>query len=278
MEFALETAVAINRYPIMDPQHATLVEVVQAARTSLAEHGYAELPGFVTEDFVGWLTRDAEALAATAYRSVGKGTAYLAAPDQHVEEGHPLRHVMPFGVRVVAYDAIAYSSPLRQLYETCELTAFIAAIVDRGELYPYGDPFGALNLSVMGEGDELQWHYDQTDFVVSLAIQTSDSGGTFDVVPKMRSADDEHFDQVKALFDGDESSVVTLPMTPGTLLIFEGRNSIHRVSPIHGGKFRHVGLLAYDTVPGRQGSAALRQTRYGRTEPFLTPPTIWSDQ
>jgi hypothetical protein len=183
---------------------------------------------------------------------------------------------MPFGVRVVAYDAIPTSSPLRQLYECEELTAFIGEIVNRGPLYPYGDPFGALNLAVMGEGDELQWHYDQTDFVVSLAIQPSEHGGTFDVVPHMRSAEDERFDEVAKLFAGDESSMLTLEMTPGTLLIFEGRNSIHRVSPIVGDTLRHVGLLAYDTVPGRQGSPALRQTRYGRTEPYPQPPTMRS--
>ena len=262
----------------MEPNSEAYREVVAAARASLSTHGYAELSGFVTEDFVEWLIRDAEALAPSAYRSVGKGTAYLAAPQLDVPADHPLRRLMPFGVRVVGYDALPYTSPLRQLYESAPLTHFIEAIVNRGVLYPYGDPFGALNLAVMGEGDELQWHYDQTDFVVSLAIQTSEAGGNFDVVPQMRSADDEHFDRVQALFDGDESAVVTLPMTPGTLLVFEGRNSIHRVSPISGKKFRHVGLLAYDTVPDRQGSAALRQTRYGRTEPFTTPPLTRSDQ
>jgi len=278
VKFDLNLAVNIGDYPITEPGSDQYRSVVEEARVSLAKHGYAELSGFVSPHFVDWLTRDAEALAPSAYRSVGKGTAYLAAPDAGVEPGHPLRHMMPFGVRVVAYDAIPYKSPLRLLYESPELTAFIGAIVNRGELHPYGDPFGALNLAVMGEGDELQWHYDQTDFVVSLAIQTSESGGTFDVVPLMRTADDERFDLVKALFEGDESQVVTLPMTPGTLLVFEGRNSIHRVSPIRGEKLRHVGLLAYDTVPDRQGSGALRQTRYGRTEPLSTPPSLWSDQ
>ena len=37
-----------------------------------------------------------------------------------------------------------------------------------------------MNLAVMIEGDELGWHFDQTDFVVSLAIQSSDDGGDFE--------------------------------------------------------------------------------------------------
>jgi hypothetical protein len=64
-------------------------------------------------------------------------------------------------------------------------------------------------------------------------------------------------------------------MTPGTLLVFEGRNSLHRVSPVQGRRLRHVGLLAYDTKPGTMGSDLLRSDRYGRTEAFGEPPTNW---
>ena len=78
-----------------------------------------------------------------------------------------------------------------------------------------------------------------------------------------------------AVLGGDHLPVVTLPMTPGTLLVFEGRHSLHRVSPVGSGLPRHVGLLAYDTRPGTVGSDLLRQDRYGRTEPFATPPDVW---
>ena len=54
-------------------------------------------------------------------------------------------------------------------------------------------------------------------------------------------------------------------MTPGTLLIFEGRHSVHRVSRIAGATDRLVGLLAYDTKPGTCSTELLRLARYGRT-------------
>ena len=127
----------------------------------------------------------------------------------------------------------------------------------------------------MGEGDDLQWHFDQTDFVVSLAIQHADEGGNFDVVPKIRTTGDEHYDDVAAVLNGDHSKMVTLPMTPGTLLIFEGRNSIHRVSPLSGPTKRYVGLLGYDTKADTMSSDLLRTVRYGRTQAFATPPTDW---
>jgi len=38
-------------------------------------------------------------------------------------------------------------------------------------------------------------------------------------------------------------------MEPGTMLLFEGRDSLHRVTPIIGSTPRYVALLAYDTKP-----------------------------
>jgi hypothetical protein len=58
--------------------------------------------------------------------------------------------------------------------------------------------------------------------------------------------------------------VMRLPMTPGTLLIFAGRHSLHRVSPIAGRTERLVALLGYDTKPGTRSTPHLQRKRYGR--------------
>ena len=211
---------------------------------------------------------DADALAPRAHHSAGEGTAYLEFPDFSLPDDHPRLTWGHYAVGAVPYDLMPETSLLRRLYEWEPLRHLVEAVLDRGPIYRYADPFGALNLAVMGEGDELQWHFDQTDFVVSLAIQTADRGGDFEVVPRIRSAEDERYDAVAAALAGSRDGVVTLPMVPGTLLVFEGRYSLHRVSPVGSGLARHVGLLAYDTRPGTLGSELLREDRYGRTEPF----------
>jgi hypothetical protein len=267
--------VDLERYPVLDPGGSRWRQVVSAARADLAARGAAELAGFVTPAGVAALVDDAENLAPRAHHSSGKGTAYLEIPDFSLPEDHPRLTWGDYAVGAVAYDIIPVSSPLRMLYEWPPLTALLAEVLDRGPLYPYADPFGALNLAVMGDGEQLQWHFDQTDFVVSLAIQTAAAGGHFEVAPRIRAAEDEHYEEVAAVLAGDHSAVVTLAMNPGTLLIFEGRYSLHRVSPIDGPVLRHVGLLAYDTKPGTMGSDLLRQDRYGRTVPFDEPPAEW---
>jgi len=261
---APEALVDLDRYPVLDLDSAGAQRVLSAARGQLGMMGAAELPGFVHAEGLAQLVEDARALAPQAYRSAGKGTAYLELPDTSLPADHPRRHLGAFAVGVIAYDQFPAKSPLRQLYEWEPMMEFISAVLGRGRLYRYADPLGALNVAVMGEGDLLQWHFDQTDFVVSLAIQSSASGGDFEVAPRIRSADEEHYERVAKVLQGASDEVVRLPMTPGTLLIFEGRHSIHRVSPICGKIDRLVGLLAYDTKPGTTSTELLRRARYGR--------------
>ena len=265
----------LDRYPLHDLGSAAGQRVIEDARAQIAAMGAAELSGFVTPDGVAKLVADADALAERAHPSGGVGTAYLELPSDEWPKDHPRQTWMPYGVRAVGYDVIPYASPLRQIYESPAVTAFIEAVLNRGTIYHYADPCGALNLAVMGEGDELQWHFDQTDFVVSLAIQDAADGGDFDVVPLIRTADNENYDDVARVLNGSHPDVLTLEMTPGTLLIFEGRHSIHRVSPITGDTLRHVGLLAYDTKPTTVSSELLREIRYGRVTPFAEPPVTW---
>ncbi len=260
------TLVDLERYPVLDPDGPALAAVVAAAREQLAAIGAAELPGFVHPDGVTALVEDATALEPSARRSGGLGTAYLGFPDPDVAADHPRAYVGNYGVGAVAYDLFPSWSPMRALYEWEPLRAFVEAILDRGTIHRYGDPLGALNLATMAEGDELQWHFDQTDFVVSLAVRSSDTGGNFEVAPLVRRADDECYDTVAQVLRGDDTpEVLTLPMRPGTLLVFAGRHSLHRVTPIGGPLTRLVGLFGYDTKPGTTSSELLKLVRYGRS-------------
>ncbi len=260
----LETLVDLARYPLNALDGARGREVIARARADLARSGAVELPGFLTRAGLTLALDDARALAKLAYRSGGMGTAYLELPDATWPADHPRKHFGRYDVGVVAYDRFPSDSPIRRLYEAQALMDFVGAVLERGPLFRYGDPFGALNLAVMRDGDQLQWHFDQTDFVVSLALQDSEEGGDFEVAPKIRCAADERYTEVGRVLRGDSRDVSRLPMQPGTLLIFEGRNSLHRVSPLRGPTERLVALLAYDTKPGTTSSPLLRMARYGR--------------
>jgi len=256
--------VDLDRYPILDLDGAGR-RLATDCRRQLDEVGACELPGFLRPQAVDACVAEAEALATVRYTTEGWGPAYLEIPDFALPEDHPRRILGRSAVGVVAYDQFPEHSLLRRLYEWDPLMEFIAAALAKPKLYRYADPLGALNLAVMGDGDELAWHFDQTDFVTSIALQPSAAGGEFEFAPLVRSATDENYPAVAGILRGGSELVRKIPMTPGTLLLFQGRYSIHRVTPVAGERTRHVALLAYDTKPGTCASELLQTVRYGRT-------------
>jgi len=258
-----------DRYPVgrlASPEGAALVA---KCRAQLADVGACELEGFLRPEATARMAREGAALAPAAHRSAGRATPYLELPAAGWPEDHPRRSFNPYRLGAVAYDQFPAVSALRRLYEWDPLMELVAACLERPRLYRYADPLGALNLAVMQDGDELEWHFDQTDFVVSLALRGAEAGGDFLYVPRIRSEGDERYGDVQRLLAGDAAPVRRLPMRPGTLLLFEGRHSIHCVSPVRGAAPRLVGLLAYHTKPGTCASPLLQQARYGRV---VRPP------
>lgn len=253
-----------ERYPLDD------VDLVADARRQFFDEGVCVLPDFIKPEWIGALVHECDRLAPLAHRSLVQGTPYLGLPDESFPDGHPRRVLVDNSLEAVAYDQFPADSLLRRLYEWDPLMTFIAEILAEPVLYRYADPFGALNLAVMREGDVLGWHFDMTDFVVSLAIQSSIVGGHFLNAKQIRSLDPEHtdenYDDVRAVLLNDAGSVFvrTEPMTPGTLMLFNGRTSLHKVSPVRGDVPRYVALLAYDTEPGTDSSELLKLVRYGR--------------
>lgn len=245
-------------------------------RAMLAADGACLLPGFLTEAAVALAAQEAKALAGRAYRrpSPSSSTAYIAAPDESFPVDHPRNRIMSAFAEVVGLDQIPRRCVVRRIYEWDGLLAFLRATLEREEVYRYADPMGGLNVTVMRRGDHDGWHFDQTDFVVSMLLQPSETGGHFEYSPHIRTAEDENYDAVRRVFDGDRGLIRRLDLRPGTFALFLGRNSLHRVSPVEGETPRMISLFGYDTKPGTMSSERLRLGRYGRTEPLAEPPDL----
>ncbi len=250
-----------DRYPLTD------AALIGQAHGQFVDEGVCVLPGFIRSEWVGELTIECDSLAAFAHRSLVQGTPYLGVPDDTFPAGHPRREMVHNSLEAVAYDLFPALSKLRQLYECDELLRFVADVLGQPILHRYADPFGALNLAVMRDGDVLGWHFDMTDFVVSIAIQSSASGGEFLNAKQVRGAgDDERYDAVTEVLNNDVASLAVRvePMQPGALMLFNGRTSLHKVSRIEGDVPRYVALLAYDTKQGTDSTELLKLVRYGR--------------
>jgi hypothetical protein len=269
--------VDLDRYPVLDLDGAGAAMGAKHA-AELRDTGVSILPGFLRADVLPDLVAECDALAEGAFLQDVQGTPYLELPDADAwPADHPRLTWDRSAVHTVAYDRFSPSkSALRALFEWDGLMELVSRILGRAPLHRYADPLGAMNLAVMHEGDALGWHFDQTDFVVSLAIQPSDGGGEFENVQRLRWTDgggiDERYDTVARVLAGAAPELITtVPMTPGTLMLFEGRWSLHRVTSVAGSTPRHVALFGYDTKPGTMSSELLKLVRYGRSEPEPLP-------
>ncbi len=96
-------------------------------------------------------------------------------------------------------------------------------------------------------------------------IQPPDEGGVFEYVKDVRDADrgEMNYPLSEQVLNG-EIFPKTLSLSAGSLVLFRGRNAMHRVTPVKGDRTRMLVVLAYNTEPGVSLSESARMTFYGR--------------
>lgn len=153
-------------------------------------------------------------------------------------------------MNVVATDQLDPYGAILALHEWPPLLRLIAEILELPELHPVADPMLRCNFTLLGEGDEHGWHFDSNDFVVTLMVQPAESGGDFEFAPNVRSAGRPNFEGVRAVMDEAPGSTRLIRATPGTLSVFRGRRSLHRVTRVRGSRLRINAILSYHESPG----------------------------
>ncbi len=257
------TFVDLQRYPLTD-SGGEGARLATRCREDLNRRGACVLEGFIRPDALRRFVDECASLESQSHHNALTGNAYLGETDDSLPADHPVNMTDTTALGVVAYDQIPPNHGLRRLYEWPVLLDFLARAAGKKELYYYECPLGAMNIAVMKQGDYLRWHFDQSDFVVSIPVRDPGGGGLFEYARHIRSADDEHYEDVAAVLRGDRSRVEVLDCPPGSLVLFEGRYTLHRVTPIQGSRTRLTALLGYADRPGVVSSEHLRMIRYGR--------------
>jgi alkylated DNA repair dioxygenase AlkB len=257
--------VDLDRYPIhqldSDRGHA----LVAAGRAALAREGVCNLPEFITSSAVTAMTALADRLRASAWESDRTHTVYFEPVDESVPAGHPCARQVRSAKNGIAYDRIPADAPLRRLYESDDLTAFIAAVLGKPVLFRSADPLDALQITTFRPGQELGWHFDRSEFSVTVMYQQAESGGEFEYVPALRSAEDPNYPGVERTLRGEEPASKTLPSAPGTLALFRGEHALHRVTPVQGNIARINSVLTYGERPDMKLNELTQRLFYGRT-------------
>jgi len=259
-------SVDLQRYPIADIKQGVGLKFANQCRRDYAETGLCMLPGFIPPDALRLLAEEAETLRKDAYFCKSTHNAYLTQDDPSVSDDDVSRRQEQTFVGSVPYDKIEPQSRLNQLYQWDPLKDFIGHVLGKSSFHRFADPFGACSINVFVNGGEHGWHFDESEFTVTLMLQKPEQGGAFEYVPRIRGLSDEK-DIVEQVLDGAREKVVELPFTAGTLLIFGGRQTLHRVSRVSGDRARLVPVLCYSEEPDKVNSEAVRKLFWGRIGP-----------
>jgi hypothetical protein len=255
--------VDLDRYPIHPDGCTDRTSFVAECRRQFETDGALALVGFIRPDALAAMHAEAVSVADRAFVGEKRHNVYLIDDDPAYPADHPRNRGERTQISTVADDLIPVGA-LRALYDWPVFRRFVADVLGLETLYPYVDPLASLNVTVGRTGEQLGWHFDNSDFAITLQLQAAESGGAFEYVPNIRTADEQGFSEVSQVLDGNHPGVRTLSIRPGTLVIFRGRYSVHRVTPIEGQTSRMMAILSYDSSPGVMMTETTRRRFYGR--------------
>ena len=252
---------------IIDTQNHPVDDVTfhERCRRVLDQTGVLVLPNFLRAETVQAIYREGQENRDQAFFCKQSHNVYLTPPDPDFADDHPRNREVVSSKGCICDDVIGVNSPLRQLYNDAVFKSFLCAVLGEQALYEYADTLSSINLHYADPGQELGWHFDNSSFAITLMIAPPEQGGAFEYVSGLRDSDQgvNNFGGIGDVLDG-RVAVEKLNMKAGALVLFRGRDALHRVAPVEGSKTRMLVVLAYNSAPGIALSKEARQMFFGR--------------
>ena len=260
----MQGIVDLDLYPLDQPG--------TAAWNSLVEHAQAELETAGMFNLRGFLTQAAVAQAVAEVRPKFETEAFRHARRHNIYFRRDVPDLAPDHAALREFDTVNHSicadqlsgMIVRRLYEWPEFAGFLAAVMRQPRLYTMEDPLAGVNAMAHRDGEALNWHFDRSEFTTTLLLQAPVAGGEFEYRSNLRSENDPNYDGVARLLQGADPMARVLRLDPGTLNVFRGKNTAHRVTPVSGPKPRIIAVFSYYDRPGVAFSEEERCGFYGR--------------
>ncbi len=259
----MKNTIDLERYPLDQPGTTTWSATVAECRTRLADEGLFNLPGFLREDVRARAVDELRPVLSTAaFSHARRHNIYFMKSIDGLDVSHPALQEFETSNRVICADQMGQAVVIR-LYEWKPFAVFLAAVMGKPELYTMADPLARVNVMSYSEGQALNWHFDRSEFTTTLLLQVPAEGGEFEYVKDLRSDTNPNFSGVADLLGGRRTPMRT-QLEPGTLNVFRGKNTAHRVTAVKGERDRIIAVFSYFERPGVTFSEEERVGFYGR--------------
>ena len=255
----------LDRYPINHPHEDGYGSLVARCRDDVAVSGAAVLDGFVRSEALRQAIGEVEPVLSDSFSKTKHHNCYLLPDVADLPGDHPRNRKQTTDSATLGYSFIRRDSVLNQIYEWDLFVGFVADVLGFERLYPYADPLAPVNVLVYEEGCQTGWHFDNAAFTVTLLLQESE-GGVFEYAPFIRSDGEDAYEAVADVLEGRSNLVRQLPLRAGSLSIFKGSGTLHRVTPVTAPRARLVAVFTYSREMGTELDPYTRTTFYGRVD------------
>lgn len=251
-------------YPLDKLGSGAGAALVSRCQGELAQTGMFNLQGLVRPEALAQCVGEVlPQLEANGYRHTQDHNIYFKTSVPGLAQSHPALKTARTSNRKICADQMD-GFILTQIYEWPPLADFLAAVMGKPKLYVMDDPLARVNVMAYRDGETLNWHFDRSEFTTTLLLQAPEAGGEFQYRSGLRSDDDPNYEGVARLLSGDDDQVRAVPLTGGTLNVFRGQNTAHRVNAVKGATERIIAVFSYYEQAGVRFSDEDRVRFYGR--------------
>ena len=255
----LISIVDLKKHPINDYRYINKCNVI------IKKNSLLVLENFLTKNSLKIILNEAKSLEKKAFYCKQKHTILLNKHSDKLDKKDPLNELMISDKGCIPHDMLNTKSDLNILYNSICFQNFIKKILNLDNIYPYLDNLSSININYYQKNQQLGWHFDNASFAITLMIQASPEGGEFEFITEGRDSNNNYIDK-KLIYNiiNEIQKPNKLNVLDGTLILFYGRNYLHRVTPVKSNMPRILITLNYNEEKGIELSENARLTFFGR--------------
>jgi hypothetical protein len=255
----------LARYPLDRPGTDEWQALVERCKVDLARDGMFNLEGLVKPVALTKAVAEIQPVMDTlSFVHKRSHNIYFRKDIPELPPDHPALEKVDTINQTVCADQISQST-IMWIYEWSPFIMFLAACMGKGALFQSRDALARVNVMAYRDGETLNWHFDRSEFTTTLLLQAPEQGGDFVYRSDLRSDDNPNYEGVAKLLRGQDDEVKTLKLRAGTLNIFRGKNTAHKVSTVFGARERMIAVFSYFDRPGVVFSKEDQIGFYGRS-------------
>ena len=251
--------VNIAEHPIDDNEY------IKRCNLLIKNNSVLILKNFLSKNSFNKILNEAINLESQAFYCEQKHTVLLNKQSDSIDKNDILNQLMIRDKGCVPHDMINDKSDLNILYNSKKFQYFIRKVLNLNSIFPYVDKLSSINLNYYQKGQQLGWHFDNASFAITLMIQSSSLGGDFEYITEGRDSGNDYLDKklITNIINGKKIPR-KLDVGDGTLILFYGRDYLHRVTPVESENSRILITLNYNEEINIKLSENARKTFFGR--------------